>query len=242
VDLKGFGSAPHPDDDRYAPADQAELVVRMIRGLDLRGVTLVGHSLGGGVALLVALAFRDADADADRLRRLVIVAGAAYRQRLPPFVSLGRRPRLGRTILRLVGTRRLVRWVVRSIVHDPDAVTPAQVEGYAQPLDSSEARRTLIATAAQIVPPELDATTSRYAEIDVPLLALWGRHDRVVPLWVGERLVESVPGACLTVLEACGHLPAEERPEESLERVLAFVDRGCAGVSEAASPREPAPG
>lgn len=225
VDLKGFGSAPHPDDGRYAPADQAALVVRLIRQRDLSGITLVGHSLGGGIALLTALELLEAEPE--RLRRLVIVAGAAYRQRLPPFVALGRRPRLSAALLRLVGTRRVVRWVLRSIVHDRAAVTRSQVEGYAEPLDSAEARRTLLETAARVVPPDLDAVTARYPRLAVPTLALWGRHDRVIPLAVGERLVAELPDACLEVIEDCGHLPAEEHPADSLARVLAFIERGC---------------
>ena len=88
VDLKGFGAAPRPDDGRYAPSDQAELVHRLLVQRELTAVTLVGHSLGGGVALITAL--RLIDESASRLRRLVIVAGAAYQQRLPPFMLLAR--------------------------------------------------------------------------------------------------------------------------------------------------------
>ena len=71
---------------------------------------------------------------------------------------------------------------------------------------------------------------SRRAELpcpilDVPTLLLWGRHDRVVPLWVGERLAEQLPQAELEVFERCGHVPPEELPEETLGAVTAFLDR-----------------
>lgn len=231
VDLKGFGTAPHPDDDRYGPADQAELVHRLLDDLGLERVTLLGHSLGGGVALLTALRLLDRPGEEDRLRRLVLVSAAAYRQRLPPFAHLGRWPRASRFLLRAVGTSNVVRWTLRSIVHDPKAVTPGQVAGYAGPLDDPAARRTLMKAAAQVMPPELDRITARYREIDVPTLLLWGREDRVTPLWVARRLSDQLPRARLEVLESCGHMPPEEHPRVSLALVAAFLDGGPGSTS-----------
>lgn len=224
IDLKGFGSAPKPDDGRYAPTDQAELVHRLIRQRDLRDITLIGHSLGGGVALLTALHLLD-DGD-DRLRRLVIVSGAAYLQRMPPFVGLARHARTSSALLRILGARRVIRWVLRTIVHDKEGVTRSQVEGYADPLRGADARRALITAALQIVPPDLDRYTARYREIDVPTLVLWGKNDRVVPPEIGRRLAADLPRARLVELEACGHIPAEELPRESLEALEAFLDAG----------------
>ncbi|HKJ03422.1 MAG TPA: alpha/beta hydrolase [Longimicrobiales bacterium] len=224
VDLKGFGSAPKPDDGAYAPRDHAELVHRLVLQRDLRRVTLVGHSLGGGIALLTAL--RLLDDGAGRLHRMVIVAGAAYPQRLPPFVALAKRRRVAGALLRLVGARRVVRFVLRNIVYRPEDVTRSQVEGYADPLSTPEARAALISTALQIQPPDLAGVVRRYPEIDVPALLMWGRQDRVVPLSVGEALSRALPQGRLVVLEECGHLPAEELPAKSVEVLETFLRGG----------------
>jgi pimeloyl-ACP methyl ester carboxylesterase len=224
VDLKGFGRAPKPEDGRYAPEHQAELVLRLIEERDLRRVTLIGHSLGGGVALLTALAL--ADAGAQRLERLVIVAGAAYDQRLPPFVRLANFPRFSTAALRALGTRRVVKSVLEQIVHDRARVDEAQVRGYAEPLDSPGAIRALIETASVIRPADLDRIVLRYRELSVPALLIWGRGDRVVPLAVGERLAREMPNARLHVLERCGHLPAEEVADESYAILERFLDEG----------------
>lgn len=221
IDMKGFGRAPKPADGRYAPADQAELVHRLIEELDLEKVTLVGHSLGGGVALLTAL--RLLDAGSTRLRRMVIVAGAAYEQRLPPFIALAERVWLSSVLFRLAGTRLIVRSVLRSIVHDGSAVSEDQVRGYADPLRAPGSVRVLMDVARQIVPPDLPAITRRYGEIAVPALLLWGRQDPVVPLAVGHRLAEAMPNARLHVLDDCGHLPAEEWPDESFALLAGFL-------------------
>ncbi len=222
VDMKGYGAAPKPDDDAYGPHDQAELVHRLIVQRDLRNLTVIGHSLGGGVALLLAL--RLLAEPRPRLARLALIAGAAYEQKFPPFVALAHRPRLASLLLRVLGARRVVRMVLRSIVHDPDTVTRGQVEGYADPMTTPAARRALIRSALRILPDDLDVVVKRYPSIDVPTLLLWGREDRVVPLWVGERLAATLPHAHLAVLDECGHLPPEERPEESLEVLERFLD------------------
>jgi pimeloyl-ACP methyl ester carboxylesterase len=223
VDLKGFGAAPKPDDGLYAPGHQAELVHRLVVQRNLHRVTMVGHSLGGGVALLTAL--RMWDESPVRLHRLVLVAGAAYRQKLPPFVALAHHPIVSRLLARLLGPRRVVRSVLRSIVYDPSRISIAQIEGYAPPLAEKGAIDALIQAARQIVPTDIDDLAERYRTLSVPTLLLWGRHDRVVPLEVGERLARELPDATLVVLESCGHLPAEELPDSSMAALQTFLDR-----------------
>ncbi len=222
VDLKGFGKADRPEDDAYGPEDQAALVSEMIYERGLEHVTLVGHSLGGGVALITAITIRQREPG--RIERLVVVAGAAYRQRLPPFTVAARWPGLSGAVVRVLTTRRIVRWVLRSIVYDRSTVTPEQVGGYSDPIDSPNARRALWRAARSIVPPELENWCARYPELDVPALLLWGDHDRVIPLWVGQRLQADLPRGHLHVLEACGHLPAEECPQRSVRVLLDFLD------------------
>jgi len=222
VDLKGFGEAPKPTDDRYSPVDLARLVVELVRELDLRALTLVGQSLGGGVALIAAVLLRESEADP--LRRMVLLAPAAYRQRLPPLVPLSRRPRLSAALLRLIGVRRVVKWVLRSIVYDERSVSEDQVVAYAEALSTPEGRRSAFAVGRQIVPDGLETWVRRYPTVDVPVLLLWGDADRVIPGWVGRRLEEELPNARLVLVKRCGHLACEERPEASLALVERFLD------------------
>jgi len=222
VDLFGFGAAPPPHDGRYGPVEQAEALVRWLREQDVRGAVVVGHSLGGGVALLVALRLAELG-EADRVKALVSVAGPAYPQAIPRYIGLARVPLLARLLFGLAGPDRIVRTVLDYVVFDPASVTAAQVEGYAAPLRMPHTRRALIATARQIVPKGLDRMVARFPQIALPVLLLWGRHDHVIPLWVGERLERDLPNARLVVLERCGHVPSEELPEESLGVLRAFL-------------------
>ncbi|MEX2467077.1 MAG: alpha/beta hydrolase [Gemmatimonadota bacterium] len=221
VDLLGFGGSPKPSDGPYDPVSQAALVTEAVRELGNGRVTVIGHSLGGSVALLTALALRELGQPP---HRLVLLAGAAYRQRMPPFVHCARYPRAMDFGLRALGARLIVRQVVRSIVFDGSSVTDDLVEGYAAPLEQPDALPALLACAARIEPPGLDAITARYPSLTLPTLLLWGRHDRVVPPSVGIRLARTLPNARLHVLERCGHLPHEELPEASLTLLEDFLE------------------
>ncbi len=86
VDLKGFGQSDKPFDDRYSVFDQAELLAQLIEEKDLRDLTLVGHSFGGGIALLLAL---EVDQRLKgRIARLVLLDSIAYPQNIPVFFRL----------------------------------------------------------------------------------------------------------------------------------------------------------
>ena len=221
VEMKGAGASPKPLGENYGPEEQAALLHRLILQRDLGEVTLVGHSLGGGIALLTALHLLSEDPS--RLKRLVLVAGAAYPQPLPRYIRLASRPWLGPLALRLLPASFLMRKALQMAYHDPDLITASQVEAYAQPIRTPEARYALSRMARQIIPNDMDAVVARYPEIRVPTLLIWGREDRIVPLGFGERLERDLPDARLEILEDCGHIPPEEKPEESLKLLRSFL-------------------
>ncbi|MGD8360264.1 MAG: alpha/beta hydrolase [Gemmatimonadota bacterium] len=221
LEMKGFGDAPKPRDGRYSPLDQAGLVGRWILENDLHDLTVVGHSLGGGVALLTTLALH---ARAPRcIRRLVILSGIAYPQPISRYLRLLGRPLLGPFLLRLLPTKALIRTAIRRAYHPSHPVSEFHVEAYAGPLRAPEGRYALSRSAAQLMSLELASVTARYREITLPCLLLWGRNDSVVPVWVGERLAEALPRARLEILPQCGHMPQEEKAVETLARLTAFL-------------------
>ena len=86
VDLKGFGQSDKPFDSRYSVFDQAELLAELIEEKDLRDLTLVGHSFGGGIALMLAL---EAEQRLEgRIAKLVLLDSIAYPQQIPVFFRM----------------------------------------------------------------------------------------------------------------------------------------------------------
>ena len=220
IDLKGSGRSPKPVDDRYSVYDQAEMLSAFIVEEGLDDLTLVGHSLGGGVALAATLALGH---ERRRLARLILIDTVAYRQRFPAFIRLLRAPVLGPLVLWLVPATLQVSTILRFAYHNPSKVTRGAIEVYAGPLRSPEARHTLIRTAREIIPRDVDAFVQSYASIELPTLIVWGRDDPVVPLEVGDKLHRAIRGSKLVVIGECGHLPHEERPAEVVKLTCAFL-------------------
>jgi pimeloyl-ACP methyl ester carboxylesterase len=219
--MKGFGASPKPRDGAYSPVDQAFLVKEWILREGLEDLTLVGHSVGGGVALLSALMLTEEDPS--RIRSLVLIASTAYRQPVSPYLRFLGRPRLGPIALRVLPKRLIVRVAMRRAYYFPDRVSDELVEDYALPLLAADARYALSRSAAQLIPPEITPLSSRYGELGKPCLLLWGSHDPVVPLWVGRKLAGTLPNARLEILPECAHMPQEEEPEATLGKVRDFL-------------------
>jgi len=222
VDLKGAGSAPKPRGEAYGPREQADLLRRLIIQEDLQDVTLVGHSLGGGIALLTALELLQSPTP--RLTHLALIGAAAYRQPIPRFIGLAARPWLGPLALWLLPASLVIRMGMQQAYYSTSAISRSTVEAYANPLRSADGRYALSRMARELIPPALDTLSSRYGEIPIPTLLLWGDADAIVPLAVGERLAREIPRARLAVLANCGHMPQEEMPDESLRLLLEFLD------------------
>jgi pimeloyl-ACP methyl ester carboxylesterase len=220
-DLRGCGESEKPRDERYSLPMQAAQICAFIRHFDLQNVTLVGHSMGGGVALLAALALmRD---QYDRLHSLVLIDGLVLAQGQPLFMRVARNPVLGPLMMSCLPPRFMIRFVLWQAFYDRHKIDDRIVAAYAINLATDEARYALAQTARQIIPPDLDAIVRRYEEISVPTLIIWGERDRIVPLRNGHALHAKIRSSSMTVIPSCGHIPHEERPDVTIPEILDFL-------------------
>lgn len=226
VDLKGFGGSDKPVDEAYGVLDQALLLATLIKRKRLKHLTIVGHSLGGGVAL--ALTGHLNLTEPDTVQRLVLLDSIAYRQPLPLFIALLRTPGLADVGLLAAPPELEVFKGLVAAYADPQIITLEAVRAYARPLYDRGGRHALTKTAQGIIPADLPTLIARYRSIRQPTLLLWCRQDRVVPLWVGRRLARTLPNARLSLLEGCGHVPQEEVPAATLGQIKAFLDATAA--------------
>jgi len=221
VDLKGFGQSDKPFDERYSIVDQAELLKQLIAENDLRDLTLVGHSFGGGVALLLAL--DDDPRLQGRISKLVLLDTIAYAQDIPVAFRM-----LDMAVVSHLGVRMLppavqARLALRIAYLDNSKIEDEEVEMYAAPLRTAAGKHAIIHSARQIIPEGLEEISERYKTITVPTLIGWCDHDRIVPLDVGLKLRRTLPNAHLKIIDDCGHMPQEEQPEATLELIQSFL-------------------
>ena len=221
IDLKGHGASPKPLDNAYSLRDQADLVVGFMKEHDLNDLTLVGHSMGGGVALLVALKL--AEKNASRISSLILIDTVAYSQSLPGFIRILKLPILGPLATTFTPTNLQVRLILELAYFDDTKITDEIVAAYAAPLRLPGSKHALIEAAKQIVPMDIHNITPRYPTIKVPTLIIWGSHDEVVPVDVGKRLHRALPNSRLAIIEKSGHIPQEETPDKVLSEISDFL-------------------
>src|SRR5712691_12643585 len=84
IDLKGCGKSPKPYDNLYSSQDHADLLYKFIIDQDLRDLSLIGNSFGGGLSLLLTEMLMDRG-ELARLKSLILIDTATYKEYVPLF-------------------------------------------------------------------------------------------------------------------------------------------------------------
>jgi len=223
LDLKGFGFSAKPRDGRYAPEDQAAIVTAFLKAMQLRNAVLIGHSLGGGIALLTYLGTQT-EGERELIGRLVLIDCAAYPQPLPPIMRLLAVRPLGWCILHLLPLRFMVRYTLEQIMHNRLVITPERIARYMICYGGKGIARVFTTTCHQLAPDKYSATVANFRTITLPTLIIWGREDRLIGVSQGIRLHGDIPGSRLVIIDSCGHVPQEERTAETFAAIAEFLD------------------
>jgi len=221
IDLKGCGQSPKPCDNRYSSQDHADLLYKFIFDHDLRDLTLVGNSFGGGLSLLLTIMLME-NGELSRLKSLILIDSAAYKEYVPCFIKLLSVPVIN-LFAYLIPSRCAAKLVLRASYYDPNKITEEQITAYATPLSDPGARHALLETGKRIIPPHFDEIVAQYKTIRTPTLIIWGEQDGLLPLEGGKRLHRDIRNSALKVFDQCGHIPQEERPEITIREVVTFL-------------------
>jgi len=221
LDLPGAGLSDKPEID-YRPDEMLGFVVGFMDTVKIPRATLVGNSMGAGLAIGMALAHPT------RVAKLVLVDGLpqhvmdkltspSVRQALetsaPPWlVSFGN----------LLFGGAMTESVLKEIVHDPALLTPAVIERSNRNRQQPGLIRPILAVRENLPLWEAGFAT-RLGEITQPTLVLWGEEDRVFPIAVGEELHQTIKGSRFIRIPNAGHIPQWERPDLVNQELITFI-------------------
>ncbi len=211
LDLKGFGESDKPRDGKYSLFDQADLVDKFIIKHNLRHLTLVGHSFGGGVAL--ALALKDKKRLLPRIKKLILIDSISYKQNIPWGIALMRTPIISDLGISLIPPETQMKIALNFAYHDKSKIPKDAPREYAKQITTPGGKYALLRTAAQLMPENIEKFTSQYRNLTVKTLLIWCRRDGIVPVTYGQRLYNNLRNARMHILPACVHLPQEELPQ-----------------------------
>ena len=220
VDLPGFGDSSKPIGASYDAPFFARAVVELLDELELDRAHLIGNSLGGRIALEVALAHPD------RVQRIALLAPSLAWLRARPWARLLKltRPELG---LVQLAPRPIVEGIVRRLIPGADdGWTAAGVDEFLRAYLTPAGRAAFYAAARHIYleePHGEDGFWTRLRGLEPPALFVWGRRDSLVPIAFARHVEEALPQARHLELD-CGHVPQIERPRETNTAIAEFLE------------------
>jgi pimeloyl-ACP methyl ester carboxylesterase len=231
VDLPGCGWSAKPKVS-YCLVHQAERIAELLGKLGAESAHLVGNSLGGALALELALLVPH------RVGRIVLVNPAS--PGLYPIALLAAvQHETTAPLLQLPGISKVVQLGLRHVAYARLPIDDAFLQAFLQPLWTPGATHAALQVARHFNS-DLRALDRRLHDIPHRTLVLWGREDRMVPLRAVERLTRRLPDALLELFDCSGHCPMEEEPERFCREVLRFLaatdlDTGSPGIHFRAS-------
>ncbi len=221
LDLKGFGESPKPKDGHYSIYDQAMAVQAFIEEHQLKNITVVGHSFGGGVAL--ALTLMAEKKSSWQIDRLILLGTAGYKQNLPSMLQDLNRPLIGRIGVYLMPAYYQAIKGYEFAFYDNKKIPAAGVAESAKNFSRPGARYVFLHTARQLIPDDINEISRQYTTIKQPALLIWGDKDRIIPRRYGYRLHKDLPNSRLEILPNVGHMTQEEAPEKVLSLIKDFM-------------------
>lgn len=226
-DLFGHGASDKHSGD-YSLGSHAATVRDLLEMLEIAPVTLVGHSLGGGIVLQFSYLFPSL------VDRIALVSSGGLGRELSLLLRAPTTPGVGLLLPMLASRqvrragdvlgRTLSRLGMRS---GPDVVEAWR--GFVS-LGDADSRRAFLATARAVVGPEGQRVSARdrlSLLAGVPTLLVWGGRDPLIPVAHARVAHELIPGSQLEIFPTAGHFPHLDEPARFAALLRAFVaERG----------------
>jgi pimeloyl-ACP methyl ester carboxylesterase len=232
-DLPGHGmSGGGPGD--YSLGNLATGLRDLLLSLGHERATLVGHSLGGGIAMQFAYQFPE------MVERMVLVSSGGLGPEVSPVLRAAALPGADLFIAATASMGEKVGAAVNrgmaAIGMRPGPDVAEVARGYAALVDPQR-RKAFLATLRSVVGTKgqrVSASDRLYLAEEVPLLIIWGARDPIIPAHHGEEAHRMLPGSQLEIFEGVGHLPQVEQPL----RFIAVLERFLAETEPANFDRE----
>ncbi len=195
VDLPGFGKSGLPNRD-FSVHDYAGVIKDFLIKLQMKNVTIIGHSFGGSIAAILA------SSHPELIRQLVLVSSAGIRQKykstklielLVPFLRPVFEVRLMSKL-----RRQFYQWIGSDYLFSED----------------------LKGTFRKVVSEDITPYLSRIFQ---PTLIIWGRHDEVTPISRAEIFRRDITNSQLKIMEQSGHFPYQDASAEFISQLENFL-------------------
>jgi pimeloyl-ACP methyl ester carboxylesterase len=222
-DLFGHGASAKPMGD-YSLGAHAATLRDLLDQLGIDRVTLVGHSLGGGIAMQFCYLFPE------RVERLVLVSSGGLGRAVSPLLRSATIPG-AEWVLPLLASgwvrdrAEAVGRVLARVGYRPSSDATEAWSGFTS-LGDADSRRAFLATARSVIDPGGQTVTAHDhlpMAIEIPTLVVWGTRDRMIPTWHATTAHQAIAGSRVELFEGAGHFPHLDEPDRFANLLAGFV-------------------
>jgi pimeloyl-ACP methyl ester carboxylesterase len=220
LDVIGHGFSDRPK-IAYTPEAYIDFLRDFMDGVGIERATLIGNSMGGGMAWATAALFPE------RVKRVILINS------VPPDVLNQVRNESFKTLVAIQDipflpylviasrNKKSIKWLLEECVSDIKLITPEVLN---RQYELSRIKGTTWVLYSTFKNAKDTSKMKDYpSRIDHPTLLIWGERDLIFPLSVGEDLHQAIRGSKLHIIEKAAHIPMWETPEEVNEAILAFL-------------------
>jgi pimeloyl-ACP methyl ester carboxylesterase len=221
-DLLGHGESATPRGD-YSLGAHASGVRDVLTALGIERVTVVGHSLGGGIAMQFAYQFPE------RCERLVLVSSGGLGREVHMLLRAAALPGAdyvlpALTSAGLMSVGRVAGGLLKRLHLSPGEDMQILAQGFAS-LDNAGSRQAFLHTVRAVIEPSGQRVSAQdrlsLAGL-LPSLIVWGERDSIIPVEHGAAAHEAMPGSRFEVFPDAGHMPHDADPERFAELLIHF--------------------
>ncbi|WP_447962930.1 alpha/beta fold hydrolase [Nitrospira sp. Ecomares 2.1] len=215
-DLPGFGFSDKADCFDRSIACQAHMIASWMTQLGNPRATIIGHDIGGGVALRLATLFPD------RVQTLIVMNTVCYDSWPIELMLQFGHPEAHRKLSASLAVR-LLRQALKGGF--ASSVNREVLDGLLAPYTTETGKLSLIRNAAALNTNLTTEITHLLSRIRIPTLVVWGQNDRFQPIHYGERLVKDIQGSRLIRVKDARHFVMLDQPEIVTRHLLEFFER-----------------
>lgn len=212
-DLPGFGENVRNPDWDYGMKAQAERLNRFLDELGVGKFHIAGNSMGGFIALHYALAYPE------RLKSMTLIDNAGVSSRNKSELELAIDEKRNLLVAKTFEEfDSILDFVMHKRIPSPRFLMKAMYEVQKRNFDFLDKIYWGLAHEATD-----ETVDDRLAEVAMPTLVIWGRHDRVLDVSCTEAMADAIPDNKVVIFEDVGHLPMMECPRETAAHQIELI-------------------
>lgn len=203
IDLPPFGKSSKNDFISHSYNQMVDWIFQLLEHLSIPSCYVVGHSMGGQVALRFTKRF------SERVLYLFLLAPSAFMEKSAFLVRILSLSTKAPSALKLFLKQKGVREILSLCMYDHELISESIAKNYREPYLHDAIYPCIINLIKER---EGDLSEDGLRQIETPSTIIWGENDQVLPLELGYELIRYMPNSSLITIKKTGHLLPEEQP------------------------------